>query len=160
MENTTIENGFANLDLELAVQGINQLVESIPNNNLTTYHKDNGVFTNQAQARVLSAILGSFDYQIKSLRGAISEKLSKLKEHLESNGQGTEIHEVQTESQMEYINACEVTLDSFESLFETFKAKYKDSTDETWQPYVKTEKQNKETASSLMAKELLAKYER
>ena len=145
---------------EAIIETVKSLTALLPNNNLTTYHKDNGVFTNQAQARVISAVLGSFDYQIKNLRTSISEKCSKLKEHLESNGQGTEIHEVQTESQMEYIQACEVTLETFETLMGAFKAEYQNSTDEVWQPYVKAERVNTDTASKLLAKELLAKYER
>lgn len=157
-EKNVIEMGTENLDVELMKSGIQQLVESLPSNNLTSYAKDQGIFSNQAQARVLSAFLGALHYQIKNLNAGIATKISDLQEHLQSNGQGTEIHEQQTESRIEYINACEVTLDSFQSVFDELKTHYKTSTMEEWQPYTPKAEGSKVTAGSVMAEELIAKY--
>jgi len=161
-ENITVthEDGFENLDFDLMKSGIQQLVESLPSNNLTSYAKDQGIFSNQAQARILSAFLGALHYQIKNLNAGIATKVSDLQEHLNSNGQGTEIHEQQTESRIEYINACEVTLDSFQAVFNELKAHYKTSTMEEWQPYSPKSESSKVTAGSVMAEELIAKYQK
>lgn len=160
--NTTevIENDFGVVDMENLPHAVSSFLDCIPENNLTQWHKEQGILTNQAKARLLSALCGALDYQIKNLRANIAQKISELSEHLQSNGQGTEIHEVKTESKIEYIKSSEVTLDSMESVFDLFKVHYESTAQEKWQPYVAKPTVDTNTAGKLMAEELIAKYQK
>lgn len=162
MDNTnnliaTIGNSFTFVNIDQLQEGLGLVMESLPNDNLTQWSKDNQQLSYTCQALTLNAFANGLNYALQNQQKQISKIADDLNEHNKVNN-GTEFWNVKAESLLERLAVCEHNLDALEQAFHIIKKLYETSTGESWRVYTPPSKTAKETATASEVASVLAKY--
>ncbi len=138
---------------------LNEIIENQPTDNVTEWQKENGTAHLQnAQATLLNALCSGLHFSIKSNSNYLDSQVLALVDHLESAYRGSDSHNYQTENRTATIQNIELNIEGLAEAFEACKSLYKQSSGDTFKPYVKTEKRDTaKTASNLLAMDILKK---
>tara|TARA_R110000782_G_scaffold171466_1_gene263137 strand:+ start:582 stop:1067 length:486 start_codon:yes stop_codon:yes gene_type:complete len=119
---------------------INNLVEMFDNDNLTDYQKENGSLNQSTRAKVINAIIGAIDYQVKAqnnyLGGTLTDNLTKAV----TSSNCTDTHEAYINSLNEQMTNSEECIEQMEEFSAELKISYKDLTGDEFRPYTANDK--------------------
>lgn len=152
-----IANSFTFMEVNEMQKALADFVATLPNDNMTQWHKDKGIMGYTAQAIVLNGFANAIDYQLKNQNQQMDKIVVNLKE-CQANKTDTEFWNSKVESNLERLAVIEHNLDILEQVFNTIKKLYLESTGDSWKPYVKPSEKVVETATALELDNILAKF--
>lgn len=153
-----INQEFNTLELHQMQQGLQLLVEALPDDNLTQWSKDNANTSYTAQAVVLNGMATGLHYALAGQNKMLDKVVDSLREHQEFGSQSTEFWNSRAESLLERIAVIETNIEALYQVFQAVKAHYKRSTSEEWVLWqARNEVSAAQTATSLLVKEKLSK---
>ena len=153
----SIGNSFTFVNIPQLEEGLGLVFESLPNDNLTQWAKDNGQTSYTCQALVLNSFANGLNFALQNQQKQIGKIADDLNEHYKVNN-GTEFWNVKAESLLERLAVCEHNLDAIEQAFHIVKKLYENSTGESWKVYTPPSKTSTETATASEVAQVLAKY--
>jgi septation ring formation regulator EzrA len=156
---TSVRAMFQEFDAEKANEAIGLLAESLADDNLTLYAKDNGMLNYTSRALVLNSIANGINYALSATNKSLDKLIDEIK-NLNQSYTGTEFDSVKVEQRLERLAIIENNIDSLEQVFQIVKHHYKNTTLSDWQPYVPPSKTQTETQAKADMAQVLAKYAR
>ena len=154
-----IKNTFTEFEAEKANDGIGLLAESLTEDNLTQYSKDNGMLNYTSRALVLNAFANGINYALTTTYKSLDKLVDELKE-IDKNYNGTEFDSVKVEQRLERLAIIETNLDNLQAVFDIIKKHYKNTTLNDWAPYAPPSKTQTETQAKADMQLSLSKYAR
>tara|TARA_R110000772_G_scaffold43432_1_gene100129 strand:+ start:65 stop:550 length:486 start_codon:yes stop_codon:yes gene_type:complete len=121
-------------------QEITALFNKFDQDNLTDYQKENGSLNQSTRAKVVNAIIGAIDYQVKAqnnyLGGTLTDNLTKAV----TSSNCTDTHEAYINSLNEQMTNSEECISEMEEFSSKLKVYYKDLTGDEFRPYTANDK--------------------
>lgn len=156
---TSVKALFQEFDMEKAQEGLGLLAESLADDNLTLYAKDNGLLNYTSRALVLNAFANGINYALTATNKSLDKLIDEIKE-LDKNFNGTEFDDVKVQQRLERLAVIENNIDSLEQVFHIVKHQYKNTTLNDWTPYTPPSKTQTDTQARADMTLALAKYAR
>ena len=154
---SAIVNKFTFMEVPEMQKAIREFSESLPNDNLTEWAKENGIYAYTTQALVLNSFANALNYQLKNLNTQLDKVVNEMRE-LQSSETKTEFWDRRVQGTIERLAVIETNLDNLDQIFIEVKKLYEKSTGNAWAEYIKKSEQEPTTASSVELDSILAKY--
>lgn len=157
---SSIVNSFTFMEVSEMQRAIREFSNALPNDNLTAWAKENGIFAYTSQALVLNSFANALNYQLKNLNIQLDKVVNEMKELSQAETK-TEFWDRRVQGTIERLAVIETNLDNLDQVFTEVKKLYEQSTGNTWTEYIKKSEQEPSqvsTASALELENVLAKY--